>query len=76
MLKLFRQNNLLNQLSEVSITDTNNYRIITKQGVIFTVKNFTNLQEYFNYISSVIENGEVNQDINFTVGNNPIKKAR
>ena len=76
MLQLFKQNNQLNELSEISLTENNNYRIITKKGVVFTVKNFNNLQEYFNYISSVIENGEVNQDINFTTGNNPIKKPR
>ncbi len=76
MLKLFEQNNLLGQLSEISLTKDNNYRIITKRGVVFTVKNFSNLQEYFNYVSSVIENGEMNQDINFAIGNNPIKKPR
>lgn len=76
ILKLFNQNNLLSSLSQISITDTNNYRIITKNGIVFTVKDFINFQEYFNYISTVIENGEINQDINLVSGNTPIKKAR
>ncbi len=76
ILQLFESNNLLGELSEISLTDSNAYRIITKNGVVFTVKDFNNLQEYYNYVSTVIENRETNQDINLMAGNNPIKKAR
>lgn len=76
MLTLFEQNNLLSQLSQVSVTNENTYRIITKNGVVFTVKDFSNLKEYYDYVTSVIENGEINQDINLASGRTPIKKAR
>lgn len=76
MLRLFERNHLLDQLSEINLTKNNDYRIITKNGVAFTVKDFANLQEYFSYVSTVMENGEKNLDINLTSGNNPIKKPR
>lgn len=76
ILKLFEKSDLLNQLSEISLTKDNNYKIITKNGVVFTVKDMDNLQEYYDYITTVIENGEMNQDINLISGNNPIKKPR
>lgn len=76
MLRLFEKSGLLSQLSEISYTKENNYRIITKNGVVFTVKDLDNLKEYYDYVTTVIENGEINQDINLTSGNNPIKKPR
>lgn len=76
ILKLFENSGLLDTLSEISLTPENTYRIITKNGVVFTVKDYENASEYFDYITTVIENGEINQDINFTAANNPIKKAR
>lgn len=76
MLKLFQNNDLLGKLSQISISEDNSYRIITKNGVVFTIKDLTNLLQYFDYVSTVIENGESNQDINLTSGDNPIKKPR
>ncbi len=76
MLLLFEQNHLLSELSQISLTPQNEYEIITKKGVLFTVKDLENLQGYFDYIALVIENGETNQDINLYSGSNPIKKSR
>lgn len=76
MLKLFESNDLLNKLSQISLAEDNSYKIISKNGVVFTVKDFSNLKEFFDYVSTVIENGESNLDINLTSGDNPIRRPR
>ncbi len=76
MLKSFKNAGMLGKLSEIDLTSSNTYRIITKSGLVFTVKDYSNFHEYFGYISSVIDNGESNQDINLTTGSNPVKKPR
>lgn len=76
MLRTFKNNGLLNRISEVSLKSDNTYRIITVDGTVFTVKDLDNFHDYFGYIKTVVENGESELDINLTAGNNPIQKPR
>ncbi len=76
ILRIFKNNNLLGEISEVSITPENLYRIITRQDSEIIVKDLENFKEYFGYIKNIVEKKTRRVQINITTGNYPVQKQR
>lgn len=76
ILRSFEKDDVLSKISEVGITSDNTYRIITKNNVIMTVKDYDNFNASKDYILGVIKQNKSNLDIDLTSGTNPVIKAR
>lgn len=76
LLKIFKTDGNLSKISEIGITENNDYKIITKNNVIIHLKDLDNFKDNYNYISTIFEQNKSNLDINLTVGANPIVKPR
>ncbi|MDO4288891.1 MAG: FtsQ-type POTRA domain-containing protein [Eubacterium sp.] len=76
LLKIFKNDGNLSKISEIGITENNDYKIITKNNVIIHLKDLDNFKNNYSYILTVLQQNKSNLDINLTVGNNPVVKAR
>lgn len=76
ILRIFKEDGSLSKISEIGITENNDYKIITKNNVIIHFKDLENFKDHYSYMMTVFEQNKSNLDINLTIGSNPVVKPR
>ncbi|MEG0811381.1 MAG: FtsQ-type POTRA domain-containing protein [Eubacterium sp.] len=76
ILNVFQKDGNLAKISEIGTTAENTYKIISKNNVVFEIKDIENFNTFYDYICTVLSQNKNNMDINLTAGNNPIMKPR
>lgn len=76
ILKDLKDDNNLEKISEIRMTDNNTYEIVTKNGTIFILWDYNNYHENKTYIQNNLDKNTSNMIINLTAGTKPVIKPR
>ena len=76
ILKDLRDDGNLGKVSEVRMTNVNTYEIVTKNGTIFVLWDYSNYHDNKAYIQTNLDKNTSNMIINLAAGSKPVIKAR
>jgi cell division protein FtsQ len=76
ILRDLKNDNNLEKISEVRMTEVNTYEIVTKNGTIFILWDYDNYIENKAYIQNNLDKNTSNMIINLAVGTKPVIKPR
>lgn len=76
ILKDLKNDGNLTKISEVRMTDVNTYEIVTKNGTVFILWDYSNYLENKAYIQNNLDKNTSNMIINLAAGTKPVIKPR
>ncbi|MDP2843904.1 MAG: FtsQ-type POTRA domain-containing protein [Acetobacterium sp.] len=76
ILRDLKNDNNLEKISEVRMTEVNTYEIVTKNGTIFILWDYDNYIDNKSYIQNNLDKNTSNMIINLAVGTKPVIKPR
>ena len=76
MINALNNSGYANKISEIIISDKHQYKIITKNNVVFNFLNFDCFKQNYDYIGTVINKNYSNLEINLILDSNPIVVTR